>query len=93
MMISPFLRTVYLLLAVGCLATPLPAPAQSQGVPPAADPEPITPVPEPGTLDLRRVALGEQSTCNWPRYAGCWSAPGRVARASIIIPAASGLVS
>ena len=88
-----FLPTACLLLAVGCLATPLPAPAQSQGVPPAAGPEPITPVPEPGTLDLRRVALREQSTCNWPRYAGCWSVPGRVARASIIIPAAFGPVS
>jgi hypothetical protein len=93
MMISPLLRTACLLLAVGCLATPLPAPGQSQGVPPAVGPEPITPVPEPGTLDLMRVALGEQSTCNWLRYTRGWSAPGRVARASIIIPAAFGLVS
>jgi hypothetical protein len=39
MMISPFLRTACLLLALGCLATPCGVPAQAQGVPPAAGPQ------------------------------------------------------
>jgi cytochrome c peroxidase len=54
------LRTGWLLLVLVQLNGVLPATAQSLDLPPAARPEPITPIPPPAVLDPQRVALGEQ---------------------------------
>jgi cytochrome c peroxidase len=54
------LRTGWLLLVLVHLNSAWPAAAQSLDVPPAARPEPITPISSPAALDPRRVALGER---------------------------------